>query len=505
MTTRKAATDVAEAPRNTSTARKAATPAKTAAVRLSAKPGVGGGLAPPRKTPLTQLKEYPGNARIGDVDAIADSLKSTGQYKPVIVQESTHYVIAGNHTLKAAAKLGWKTIDALYLDVDDNTARRINLVDNRSNDKATYDTVALAEQLRKIDNYNGTGYSDTDVQGILAAIEDRNVEAISEVLRPTLGIDFEGAEEEDERMERLQKDWTEGDWKEDANITPEEEMRQKNIAFYQHELDGIADTLWTSTTPWGIPDLRTDMLMDHIPEPIDTWAGHEVTPDDGVKHWIWNFGLASSKNLPWDRALLAGFTYDRKFISLWDDPEFQFARLLTNGLRYAIVPDFSMWGSDPPFLGLQAVYRAQWLGRMMQEIGIKIIPRINFRDPESLKWCLDPLPVNAPVMAMCFQSADPKYHDEPRVAELFRNIIRQLKPQSLLVYAGPPGQRLIQRATLPRSLHVVMVDNYAAKRRGVAYDKREGKMNPAVKRSAKNMVRDVIEDGLEEDEADLEE
>jgi hypothetical protein len=439
------------------------------------------------------------------VDAIVDSLKKTGQYKPIIVQASTSYVIAGNHTLRAALKIGWKTLDALFLDVDDNTARRINLVDNRSNDKATYDTVALAEQLRYIDGYEGTGYSDVDVQSILSAIEERNQEAISEVLRPSLGIDFEGAEDDEERMERMQKDWAEGSWAEDRNApAPEEETRQQQIAYYQQMLEGIADTHWPSTTTWGIPDLRTDMLMDSIPEPIDTWAGADVTPDDGVKHWIWNFGLAASKGLPWDRTIMAGFTYDSKFISLWEDPEFQFARLLTNGLRYAIVPDFSLWGSDPPFLGLQAVYRAQWLGRMMQEVGIKIIPRINFRDPDSLKWALEPLPVGAPVMAMCFQSADPKYHDEPRVAELFRNIIRQLKPQSLLVYAGPPGHRLIERAQLPKTLHIVRVDNFAAKRRGVAYDRKEGKMSPMVKQGKKQLVRNVMEDG-DIDEADLEE
>jgi ParB-like chromosome segregation protein Spo0J len=453
---------------------------------------VGGGLPPSVKVPLDQLHEYPGNARIGDVDAIAESLKTTGQYKPVVVQASTNYVLVGNHTLRAAKKIGWKTLGAIYLDVDTNVAMRINLNDNRSNDRATYDTVALAEQLKKIDSYKGTGYSDMDVQGILTAIEERDQELISEVLRPSLGIDFEGAPvTEEERLERLSKQFniqqSAADDANAANIDPAELERNEQIATFQHDLEGARDQLWPIENYWGIPALKSDMLMDTIPEPIDTWAGQEVTPDDGKTTWIWNFGLAASKGLPWDRALMAGFTYDVKFQALYEDPEFQFARLLQAGLRQSIVPDFSMWGDEPRFLQMQAVYRAAWVGRFMQEIGIKVMPRLMWGDPSDWKWCFDGIPIGAPCIAACFQAADPKDYESPYVAEQLRNAIRVLKPQALLVYSGNPGKRVVANALLPKSLHVVMVDNYAHKRRGVAYDKKQGKMDRTVRQHSKQV------------------
>src|ERR1017187_2560559 len=82
------------------------------------------------------LKQHPRNARQGDVGAIVESLRAHGQYRPIVVQRSTNHVLAGNHTLKAARELGWPTIAATFLDVTNDQALRILLVDNRTNDLA---------------------------------------------------------------------------------------------------------------------------------------------------------------------------------------------------------------------------------------------------------------------------------------------------------------------------------------------------------------------------------
>ena len=54
---------------------------------------------------LGDLRPLPGNARRGDVDAIVDSLRRNGQFRPLVVQRSTGYVLGGNHTLQAAQRL----------------------------------------------------------------------------------------------------------------------------------------------------------------------------------------------------------------------------------------------------------------------------------------------------------------------------------------------------------------------------------------------------------------
>lgn len=104
------------------------------------------------------LKEYPGNPRKGNIDSIVESLKANGQYKPIVIQESTNYVLVGNHTLKAIKKLGWDFVDAVVLDVDDEAAKRIVLADNRTSDSSSYDYDLLAEMLKSMPTLEGTGY-----------------------------------------------------------------------------------------------------------------------------------------------------------------------------------------------------------------------------------------------------------------------------------------------------------------------------------------------------------
>jgi DNA modification methylase len=125
---------------------------------------------------VDQIVPHPENVRQGDVGAISQSLEKHGQYRPIVVQESTRHILAGNHTYRAAVSLGWKKIAAVFVDVDDETARRIMLVDNRLNDLATYDEdalVALLSELAKTeDGLEGTGYSGDDLDDLIAAMDD---------------------------------------------------------------------------------------------------------------------------------------------------------------------------------------------------------------------------------------------------------------------------------------------------------------------------------------------
>ena len=122
------------------------------------------------KAKLTDLQGYPGNARRGDVAAIVESLKAHGQYRPIVVQESTGYVLAGNHTMLAAKELGWDELDVGYVDVDDEQARKIVVVDNRTNDLAVYDDQALADLLGDMETLDGSGFDQDEFDSLLATL-----------------------------------------------------------------------------------------------------------------------------------------------------------------------------------------------------------------------------------------------------------------------------------------------------------------------------------------------
>lgn len=120
---------------------------------------------------LTKLTPHPRNVRQGDVGAISQSLTEHGQYRPLVVQRSTGHIVAGNHTYRAAAALGWKQLAVTYLDITDDEALRILLVDNRTNDLAAYDDAALTELLAALaatdQALTGTGFDGDDLDDLL--------------------------------------------------------------------------------------------------------------------------------------------------------------------------------------------------------------------------------------------------------------------------------------------------------------------------------------------------
>lgn len=120
--------------------------------------------------PLDRLEHYPGNARRGHLDAIKDSLAHHGQYRPIVANQRNRQVLAGNHTLAAARALGWEELEVTWVDVDDDQAARIVLVDNRTNDLATYDDELLAALLEPLTGYAGTGWNAEDVAELLDSL-----------------------------------------------------------------------------------------------------------------------------------------------------------------------------------------------------------------------------------------------------------------------------------------------------------------------------------------------
>lgn len=124
--------------------------------------------------PVDDLQEHPMNVRQGDVGAISESLTAHGQYRPIVVQRSTNHVLAGNHTLKAARALKWSHVAATFVDCNDDQAMRILLVDNRTNDLASYDEPALIEALKQLTATDqgliGTAFDTSALDEMIAAL-----------------------------------------------------------------------------------------------------------------------------------------------------------------------------------------------------------------------------------------------------------------------------------------------------------------------------------------------
>lgn len=124
---------------------------------------------------IDKLIEHPKNARIHtkrNLEAIKNSLESFGQTKPLLVQRSTMYVIAGNGTLQAMKSMGWTECDCHVLDLDDSKAYALSILDNKTGEMSEWDERTLTETLQQLkEDGDGllelSGFQDEELDAML--------------------------------------------------------------------------------------------------------------------------------------------------------------------------------------------------------------------------------------------------------------------------------------------------------------------------------------------------
>lgn len=155
------------------------------------------------QVPIAQLAAHPDNPRRGNVEVIAESLATSGQYRPIVASRATGHVLAGNHTLRAAIKLGWSTIAVTWLDdLTPAAERRIMLADNRTAELGDTDTDLLLANLQALiedEDLTGTGYDLDDFDDLAAQLDQT-----PEVAAPETDAEYnETPDEADSRKQRL--------------------------------------------------------------------------------------------------------------------------------------------------------------------------------------------------------------------------------------------------------------------------------------------------------------
>lgn len=119
------------------------------------------------EVPVEDLHEWEHNPRKGDVEAVKSSLQRFGQRVPIIYRtekvgsKKFKVVYAGNHRLRAAEALGWKSVAAV--DADDLSKEQVKafaVADNRTADLASYDDELLADLIRDLNQFDKDLFDD---------------------------------------------------------------------------------------------------------------------------------------------------------------------------------------------------------------------------------------------------------------------------------------------------------------------------------------------------------
>jgi hypothetical protein len=380
---------------------------------------------------LRGLKYYHQNPRVGNLEKVAESLRSNSQFKPIVVNRGTktgreNEILAGNHTAKAAKSLGWKKIKVAWVDVDDDHARRIVLADNGSTDDATYDPGLLAQlledQKKQTGHLIGTTYSD-DVLGKLLVEMNRN---------PIDSID--------------------------------------SIEEAPSDLDGVEDlsryVLFESDKNYGIPELRLDRIPDRLPEKLDMWGGVEIDGDrvpDKDQWWVsqWHTG---NRGIPFERAILSLYTEDFHFEGLYTDPAENTKKIMNCGITTCIMPNYSVNQGWPPALWIWSAYRSAYVARYWQEAGFLVIPDIQYGgSDEALELCLECIPEGAPLVATQIQTIRGDQDRIRTTARLLKKAEEKIGFGQILVYGHTDADEVVKRAGL--DAEVVRVETRTNRRR----------------------------------------
>ena len=128
------------------------------------------------KRKLSELKLDSDNARLHNarnMSAIKESLLAFSQYAPIVVQESTGVIIAGNGTYQAAKDLGWDEIECVAVDVDDDTLKMMSIVDNRTGELSNWDNTSLLKVLTTLDELKlkKAGFKTDEVEKMMESMD----------------------------------------------------------------------------------------------------------------------------------------------------------------------------------------------------------------------------------------------------------------------------------------------------------------------------------------------
>lgn len=150
-----------------------------------------------------------------------------------------------------------------------------------------------------------------------------------------------------------------------------------------------------------------------------------------IKEWI-GFNYVLSDKEPEGKAVHF-FLDDYQFQRLWNNPEKYIEKLK----RYEVVltPDFSPYGDMPMATQIFNHYRKHWVGALLQEYGVKVVPTIRAsRDERSFEWYLDGEPKGGVVCISSMWTAD----EEARkyFIKEFNTMVETLKPEKVYVYGN---------------------------------------------------------------------
>jgi ParB-like chromosome segregation protein Spo0J len=131
----------------------------------------------PLETDINSIKLDARNARkhpVNNLAAIKKSLETYGQRKPIVVNQNTDTIEAGNGLYMAAKELGWKTIAVVFVDDTKEMSTAYGLMDNQSALISEWDLPTLKDLLQELDtgelDMAITGFTGEEIENFMTGV-----------------------------------------------------------------------------------------------------------------------------------------------------------------------------------------------------------------------------------------------------------------------------------------------------------------------------------------------
>jgi hypothetical protein len=204
------------------------------------------------------------------------------------------------------------------------------------------------------------------------------------------------------------------------------------------------DVIFSSGNVWGLPDLRADMLARIEDMPTEVWDGiEEVEPDSNPRKL---FLYGTSKPPVTCKGHVVGFYVDDyRFEVIWNDAVKILEKFQRMGWGACVMPDFSLWGSDPLAIQMYNLYRSRWVARYWQEAGIRVIPNITFSDERTFEFAVAGIPKRPPCVAVQCRTDN----KTPKGRKLFldgvREYVAHVEPEWVILYGGKKHREWLEQ------------------------------------------------------------
>ena len=148
-----------------------------------------------REIEVSKLKPWEDNPRINDhaVETVAKSIQTFGFNVPILYDQN-FTIIAGHTRWKAARKLGMTHVPAIMLTLEEAQRKAFAIADNKLASLAYWDDELVTKILEelKLENFDlsSIGYSEAELEALLAPYRDFNWKEYDEYLAKQFELDF---------------------------------------------------------------------------------------------------------------------------------------------------------------------------------------------------------------------------------------------------------------------------------------------------------------------------